>query len=156
MAGYRVAPCGRGNGLIATRAYDGGETIVALGWGQPRADPTRWTVQIGPDEHAEPLPHELRHLNHSCDPNVRLDIGGRVVRALRDIAAGKELCFSYLTCEWEMAVPFQCACGSARCAGWIAGAATADPAALEGHVLSPAVRDRIGARAGLARSKARP
>ena len=54
-----------------------------------------------------------------------------------------------------MAVPFQCACGSSRCAGWIAGAATADPAALEGHVLAGGPSS-IGARAGLARSKARP
>lgn len=42
-------------------------------------------------------------------------------RALRDIAAGNEITFNYLTTESEMAVPFNCSCGSTNCFGLIQG-----------------------------------
>jgi SET domain-containing protein len=65
-------------------------------------------------------------LNHSCDPNCRLDYqpDGRVfLVALRDIAAGEELSFDYATTttadgvdafpDWRL----KCTCGTANCRG---------------------------------------
>ncbi len=121
MTGFAIATCARGQGLIATRGYVFGEAIAALGWGPRSPRATRWTVRLGDGEHAEPLPFELRYMNHSCDPNVELDVGGGVARALRDVDVGAEMFFDYLTTERELAEPFACSCGSERCAGWIAG-----------------------------------
>ena len=99
-------------------------------------------LQIGPDEHAEPLPFELRYVNHSCSPNVLFDIDAGRLRALRDIAPGDELVCFYPATEWEMAEPFECHCGSSDCLGFICGAAQLPRALLERHVLSGPVRVR--------------
>ena len=65
-----------------------------------------------------------RLMNHSCQPNCRAEIiRGRIwLVAKRDIAAGEELSFDYGYAleHWEL---HPCRCGSARCAGYIVGAA---------------------------------
>ena len=54
-------------------------------------------------------------------PNGYMNTTERTFRALRDIAAGEEISFNYLTTESEMAEPFHCRCGSANCFGFIQG-----------------------------------
>lgn len=95
--------------------------------GRSTTIPTRYTLQVGPDEHidAEPLPGSVggyaqwRFLNHACEPNTMLR--GRVLVARRPIEDGEELTFDYESTEWDMAAPFSCECGSARCRRQIRG-----------------------------------
>lgn len=100
---------------------------VVLVKGRSTTIPTRYTLQVGPDEHidANPLPGtvggypEWRFLNHACEPNTMLR--GRVLVARRPIEDGEELTFDYESTEWDMATPFACECGSARCRRRIRG-----------------------------------
>lgn len=65
-----------------------------------------------------------RWINHSCDPNaVAEDLDGRIViRTLRRVRAGEEICYDYgliidepLTSE--LLADFACHCGSSCCRG---------------------------------------
>ncbi len=60
-----------------------------------------------------------RFTNHSCEPNSLLR-GGEFF-ALRPIKPWQEITFNYNTTEYELAEPFDCRCGSDRCAGRIRG-----------------------------------
>ncbi len=58
-------------------------------------------------------------INHSCDPNV--GFRGQVVYvAMRDIAAGEELCHDYAM-ERSDDYTLDCDCGSALCRGKVTG-----------------------------------
>lgn len=90
--------------------------------GTVRSDADRYSIQVGAARHLAP-PLELdgagsgawRFMNHSCDPNVRIDVAARRIVTLRPVEAGDELLFDYNTTEWEMAEPFSCRCGAVRC-----------------------------------------
>ncbi|MBD1865073.1 SET domain-containing protein-lysine N-methyltransferase [Trichocoleus desertorum] len=64
----------------------------------------------------------LSSLNHSCDPNVVIDVNRLELRAIRGIEAGDELTFFYPSTEWEMSTPFPTQCQSSQCLKMIAGA----------------------------------
>jgi hypothetical protein len=92
--------------------------------------PTKYTIQLGIKQHLnlpasrKPGDHPdycWRYLNHCCDPNGYMNTSERTFHALRDIAAGEQITFNYLTTESEMAVPFNCTCGSPNCFGFIQG-----------------------------------
>lgn len=61
-----------------------------------------------------------RFLNHSCAPNCEAELDdGRVwIAALRDIAAGEELCFNY---GYDLAglEEHPCRCGAVNCVGFM-------------------------------------
>jgi D-alanine-D-alanine ligase len=132
-----------GFGVAAGRAWRAGDAVADLAWENRGSRPSRWTLQIGPEEHAEPLPFELRYVNHACSPNVLFDIDAGIVRALRDIAPGDELHCFYPATEWEMAEPFDCHCGSSECVGFITGAAQLPRAVLVRHALSGSIRAKL-------------
>jgi hypothetical protein len=67
-----------------------------------------------------------RYLDHACDPSTV--IRDREVIAVRDIAEGDGVTFNYNTTEYDMAEPFRCRCGSARCVGMVRGARHLTPA----------------------------
>lgn len=97
-------------------------------------------------------------LNHSCDPNCRLDYrpDGRVfLVALRDIAPGEELSFDYATTTTSDGVEafpdwcFKCLCGAPGCRGEVSCAEElpgerlryyAETGALAPHVLRQVAR----------------
>jgi SET domain-containing protein len=65
---------------------------------------------------------EARIINHSCDPNAAIVVSrGRVfIDALRDIAAGEEICYDYSyereAGDDEVAeTRYPCRCGAATC-----------------------------------------
>jgi RimJ/RimL family protein N-acetyltransferase len=67
-------------------------------------------------------------LGHSCDPNVRIVVPSLAapspqfsVVVTRAIPAGEIIAFDYLTTEWDMNEPFECACGAANCRGKVEG-----------------------------------
>jgi hypothetical protein len=114
--------------LVATRCFVAGERVFYME-GEPVRRPTRYTVQIGENQHLEMVPGSTaeeifdhyfwRFMNHSCEPNT--SIRGREVVALREITPGEGVTFDYNTTEYELAEPFECRCGSARCQGTIRG-----------------------------------
>lgn len=58
------------------------------------------------------------YFNHSCNPNAGLD-GQNCLAAMRDIAAGEEVCFDYATSDSTPYDEFACGCGESSCRGWI-------------------------------------
>jgi hypothetical protein len=114
--------------LVATGPIESGTVLFAME-GILTESPTRYTVQLdralhldmpdsyGPDEIMDRF--YWRFMNHSCDPNSL--IRGREVIALKRIEPHQEITFSYNTTEYEMAEAFDCQCGSANCAGQVAG-----------------------------------
>ena len=66
---------------------------------------------------------ETRWLNHSCDPNLIVEVGVTKLgngwaqfQAVRDIHPNEELCFDY---GFPESLKEPCRCRSTRCTGWI-------------------------------------
>lgn len=57
-------------------------------------------------------------INHSCAPNAGL-AGQVTVVAMRDIAAGEEICFDYAMCSSCLLDDFDCRCGAPECRGHV-------------------------------------
>ncbi len=116
--------------LRAARNIAKNEVIAAFSAREILAEPNFLTVQTDVGKHILLQPEYLQYTNHSCEPNVFFDITKMEQVALRDIAAGEELCVFYPSTEWEMAQPFHCHCGSKKCLNIIRGAANVHPAIL--------------------------
>ncbi len=107
-------------GLRTNRALSRGEVVCRIPRTASSAEPHRHTVQIDAVTHVEV--GVLATLNHSCDPNVRLDTDAMLVIAERDVVPGEELAYFYPSTEWDMAEPFECRCGTPQCLSVIRGA----------------------------------
>ena len=82
--------------------------------GVTRAVQKRYTsVQCGAEAHLE-LNSDLVFINHSCAPNVAMDVDAMEVWALEDVPHGAELSFFYPSTEWEMEQPFHCWCRASQ------------------------------------------
>ena len=117
-------------GLRTDREFRRGDVVCRIPCTARRDRASRHTVQLDAATHVEV--GLLSTLNHSCDPNIRLDTSRMLVVAERDIAAGEELTYFYPSTEWEMAEPFACRCGSPACLGVVRGARHL-PADVAGH-----------------------
>jgi hypothetical protein len=115
---------GKGDGVLATRPFATGETVMVgfLVGGLTGNDshatqvgPGRWALHggLGPK------------VNHSCDPNcgVRLNDGQAFDFVARQpIGAGQELTFDYAMRNFTIDhFPAVCLCGAARCRGSVTG-----------------------------------
>ena len=132
--------------LFAARVVVEGERLFMIN-GELTTVPTRFSVQVGQSIHVD-LPGDVvleeildryywRFMNHSCEPNAT--IRGREVHALRAIRQWEEITFDYNTTEYDMAEPFDCRCGSPRCAGRVRGfryLSRADQERLRRHLAS--------------------
>ncbi len=131
---FAVLDLDYGVGLFATRDIARGSRIFTIS-GRLQSSPTRYSIQLDESVHIEAddaLPdeemrrrHPWRFLNHSCDPNARIQ--GRSLLARRAIAAGEQIRFDYTTTEAHMAEPFRCRCASDRCVGEVRGFAHLSP-----------------------------
>ena len=121
--------CVDGHGrLVATRDFEIEDHILRLE-GEIVEYPSRFSVQIGPDQHLEvpaavqvkqPLDrYRWRFLNHSCEPNAKFD--NRNLVAIREIKASEQITFDYNTTEYDLATPFECQCKSDGCCGLVRG-----------------------------------
>lgn len=110
--------------ILALQPFAEGEEILAIE-GELVPRPSRYSVQVDDALHVE-IPvaestnlerifeaYPWRFLNHSCAPSARVE--GRVLVALRSLAAWDEITFDYNTTEYRMASPFVCRCG--HCGG---------------------------------------
>ena len=68
--------------------------------------PTRTSIQIGPEAHAE---DDLgRYINHACDPTCM--VNDHFIVSLKNIHPGDEITFDYSESEACKASPFLCDC----------------------------------------------
>ncbi|KAI3632505.1 hypothetical protein MIR68_009611 [Amoeboaphelidium protococcarum] len=103
------------------------------------------SVQIGRDSHIE-LNSDLVYMNHSCDPNVKVDVKAMNVVALRDLPVGSELTFFYPSTEWAMAQPFDCWCGYSRCLKKIQGAEHLETEQLMDYYINDHILEMLNER----------
>jgi hypothetical protein len=139
----RLNATDRQQGLFATRSFERNERLIEFSIRSIQTTPTYLTVQIGENEHFEFDPDHLKHLNHSCDPNVFIDLENLTLLAIRPIRAGEELRFFYPSTEWKMDQPFECHCGSPNCLGAISGAAALSNIQLSNYKLSPYINQKL-------------
>ena len=116
-------------GLFAKEDIKAGSVIFHLK-GSISRRPNKYSIQLDRDKHVDfppvrkpndDLDYAWQFLNHSCEPNGYMNIAEYSFCALRDIRKGEEITFNYLTTEYELARPFRCDCGSAKCFGIIRG-----------------------------------
>ncbi|KAJ3028022.1 UNVERIFIED_CONTAM: hypothetical protein HDU68_002605 [Siphonaria sp. JEL0065] len=103
------------------------------------------TVQVGPNSHVE-LNSDLLYMNHSCDPNVVLDVDHKVVAAAKPILPGDAITFFYPSTEWEMNQPFECWCGSPKCLKHVKGAKFMTTQELDQFAMSRHIREMVKER----------
>ncbi|WP_428261335.1 SET domain-containing protein [Haliangium sp.] len=89
------------------------------------------------------------YINHSCQPNAGLR-GPVTLVAMRDIAAGEEICFDYAMSDGSDYDAFDCACGAPNCRGRVSGADWREPLLWRRYqgYFSPYLQRRIDALAG--------
>jgi len=134
-------------GFFARRSYTTGELIAVFSAKAVLSTPSYLTVQTGINKHILLQPDHLQYINHSCDPNVFFDTFSMEIIALRDIADGDEMTFFYPSTEWDMAQPFTCHCGSAKCLHEIGGAAHIPQQVLETYTLTRFIQQQLHDRA---------
>ncbi|HSR63136.1 MAG TPA: SET domain-containing protein [Gammaproteobacteria bacterium] len=138
---YYIADCDqRGSGVFAGKTFMTGEFILCFTGPfkcfEEIADFTHF-LQVAPDTFMGPSGQADDFVNHSCDPNcaVYLEDDGPVLRALRVILPGEELCFDYGTIMFSEPTEFDCYCGSSRCRKRVGGFNTMPPG-LQNHYLA--------------------
>ena len=141
-----IRPKCKGVGVFALCRIGLGEEISRV-QGQPREEPTRFTLQVDGSLHLDLGEEVPAKMNHSCEPNAVVrytDIRELAILALRDIDPGEEVRINYCASEEKMAEPFQCNCGSDGCYGMVGGFAYLDtPRKKElGGLLSPFLEER--------------
>ena len=131
--------------LVSSKPIETGGVVASFRARAEHDEPSWLTVQVSEHVHIVLDPDILASLNHSCDPNVFLDVEAMRLVALRPISEGDELTFFYPSTEWDMAEPFECGCGSPECIGRIAGARETPLHALARYRLNPHIVRLIGA-----------
>jgi hypothetical protein len=133
----RLGPNAFGLGLYAAADLPAGAAVErfegpVVRYGELPESEVRFAILIGEDRWLIPR-GAARHVNHSCDPNCRVDEALRIVTR-RPVAAGQELCFAYNWIHpeeraafardparffWDPRWSFRCRCGEPRCQGTI-------------------------------------
>ena len=134
---------GEGYGTVAQLPFKDDEVIGTFKFENISSSPKRLTIQLDENKHGLINPKELLSMNHSCDPNILLDLKGLRVIALRDINKGEELRYFYPSTEWDMDEKFVCECGETNCLGFIGGARYITEATLKKYTLSPYMYEKL-------------
>jgi len=125
----RSHPMKGGCGVFAREPIDKDEIVVMWGGrvltageidlGMPNF--TQQVLQIDDDLYLlSPTMEPTDCFNHSCEPNVGMS--GQVgLIAMREIAAGEEVCLDYAMCDGSDYDEFECTCGSPGCRGRVTG-----------------------------------
>jgi hypothetical protein len=126
-------------GVFAKENF-GKDSVIFFLKGKITSRATKYTIQLGDNRHlafpairktSDELDYCWLYLNHDCDPSGYINADELTFHALRDITAGDEITFNYLTTEAELAAPFTCTCGSTNCFGLIQGRNFLTPAEAE-------------------------
>jgi hypothetical protein len=118
---------------VAAVAMCDGEGLAPFGARETLPSPNYLTVQTGPDVHILLAPEHLRYINHSCDPNVFFDTARMEICALRPIAPGDEITFTF-------------GCAGRDCLGQVAGAVQLDAWSLARHRFNRNILEALAGR----------
>ena len=116
-----------GYGVFASKRIKKGGVVCEVYFDsiRPRRAATRKSIQVWEDAFFNNSLETIDdYFNHSCDPNAFLQFSNYVLRALREIDAGKEITWNYLTTEFDLAADdqdFECMCISDKCVGHVKG-----------------------------------
>lgn len=117
---------GKGRTLQSIRNIKKGKTVLKLkGFIKKGSEASPEAVQVNNDKFIDSkyyYPED--YINHSCDPNTRIDFTGMNFIASRDIKKGEEITYNYLTTEYDLVkdgLNFNCRCGSKNCLKIIKG-----------------------------------
>lgn len=80
----------------------------------------RHSRQLAPGIHVYD-PRFCGLIDHSCDPNVFLDLSELWLWALKDIRKGDRLSMDFAATEDKLQRQFACHCGCHNCRGWVVG-----------------------------------
>jgi len=115
---------GRGEGVLATRCFGVGETVLVGKIERRRRANHSHATEVGLSEFVE-LGGLGSKVNHSCDPNcgVRVnETGAPDLVARRDITVGQEITFDYAMRNYSVEhFPSRCLCGTEKCRGRVTG-----------------------------------
>ena len=90
---------------IGNKTIEPGEIFYELS-GKVRKNPTRTSIQIGPNQHIEDSYGQ--YINHHCQANSR--IKGNYLEAKKNIIKGDSITFNYNESEDKISNPFICNC----------------------------------------------
>lgn len=115
---------GKGEGVLATRPFATGETVMVGFLIGPLTGNNSHATQVGPSRWA--LHGGLGpKVNHSCDPNCGVRLNDRQAFdfvARRPIGSGQELTFDYAMRNFTIDhFPSACLCGAKQCRGSVTG-----------------------------------
>lgn len=106
-----------GVAVFACRPYRAGDVVFRFEDAERRAQRDAQTVEAADGGH---LYHPVLAMTaHGCEPNCRIDLLSRVMRAVRPIEPGEAITYDYETTERWFSHPFWCRCGARRCRGRI-------------------------------------
>jgi SET domain-containing protein len=118
----------KGYGLFTKKHIPKGKSIIqirnkiAL---RPHIKASLNSIQIDDDTYIDADSQQTwQYINHSCNPNARLDLETLSFIALKHLSAGEEITYHYCTTEFDLAAKneeFKCMCGSTNCLGIISG-----------------------------------
>ncbi|EAT58824.1 SET domain-containing protein-lysine N-methyltransferase [Chlorobium ferrooxidans] len=133
--------------LRATCRHTSGSLFHEFSSSEDVEEPTYLSLQIDHNRHIHLKPDFLQYLNHSCDPNVYVDVKRHEFICLRDIEVNEEITFFYPSTEWAMEQVFDCKCRSANCLGEIKGAMHLDRELLARYKCTPHILEKLHGQA---------
>jgi hypothetical protein len=105
--------------LVANDDIAKGEPVFTCHPDEITRERTWRTIQVDFNRH---LKNDLLdYVDHSCDPNSVFDVGRLAMIALRPIKKDEAITFFYPGAEVELAMDFDCHCGSPDCIGHVKG-----------------------------------
>ena len=124
-----------GKHLVAEQKIKKGTAFYKIETYQILDRPTYQSVQISANKHL--LDNTVIYLNHSCDPNIIINVDEMKLYALRDIEKGEALYFFYPSTDWDLDCPFNCFCNSKQCLKVIKGAKYLSDTLLNQYFINP-------------------
>lgn len=112
----------KGRGVFTKKNIPKGNLVLKFDDGitlRPNSTASITAIQIDEDVFLDSNPKQIRDfLNHSCEPNVRIDFDVMGCIAIKPIKKDTEITFNYLTTEYDLEIKneeFACFCGSKNC-----------------------------------------
>ena len=106
--------------LFANRAFDKGGTVAKLNGEITRSSvASPEAVQLDEKHFIDTKYYVISDfINHSCNPNTKIDFVKNAFVAIRKIGKNEEITYNYLTTEFDMRnlkTDFKCSCNSKEC-----------------------------------------
>lgn len=117
----------KGRTLLANKDIKKGKIVLPLRFDSTKKclEASDESVQIDDDKFIDSTYYYTSdYVNHSCNPNTKIDFENLNFVALKNIKKGEEITYNYLATEYDMVrdnLDFDCKCGSKKCFGRIKG-----------------------------------